>query len=159
MMRRLSSLAPMSFLPVALLLGACSSNNADTFSDAIVGGADRLRSSGQTQATVRWQPSARKPYVVAIYPPFRAAADEKFLDTIADKALELSHAGAAISPKSEGFLNTVVVWQQGKLATFTGAFRSAAEAKQALGVYKPDGSAAEITLKREGASVYITALR
>jgi hypothetical protein len=158
-MRKLSSLVPMSLLPVVLLLGACSSKNADTFSDAIVAGADRLRSSAQTQTTVQWQPSARKPYVVAVYPPFRAAADEKFLDSIADKALELSHAGAAISPKSEGFLNTVVVWQQGELATFTGAFRTAAEAKQALGVFKPDGSATEIALKREGASVFITALR
>ena len=92
-------------------------------------------------------------------PPFRSPADEKFLDTIANQTLELSHAGAAISPKSEGFLNTVVVWQQGGLATFTGAFRGAAEAKQALGVVKPDGSAIEVTLKREGASVYITALR
>ncbi len=159
MMRRLSSLAPMSLLPVALLLGACSSNNADTFSDAIVAGAGRLRSSGQTQTTVQWQPSAGKPYVVAVYPPFRAPEDEKFLDTIADKALELSHAGAAISPKFEGLLNTVVVWQQGELATFTGAFRSAAEAKRALGVFKPDGSTTEIALKREGTSVYITGLR
>lgn len=158
-MRRLSSLAPLSLLPLVVLLWACSSNNADSVSDAIVGGADRLRSSGQTQATVRWQPSDRKPYVVVIYPPFRTAADEAFLDTIANQALELSHAGAAISPKAEGFRNTVVVWQQGGLATFTGAFRSAAEAKQALGVFKPDGSATEITLKREGAAVYVTVLR
>jgi len=159
MTRRLSSLTPMSIVPVVLLLSACSGNSADTFSDAIVDGANRLRSSGQTQTTVRSQPSERKPYVVAVYPPFRSAADETFLDTIAPKALELSHAGAAISPKSEGLLNTVVVWQQGELATFTGAFRSAAEAKQALGAVKLDGSATEITLKREGSSVYITALR
>ena len=133
MTRRLWLLAPMSLLPVVLLLGACSDNNADSLSDAIVAGAGRLRSSGQTQTFVRWQPSAAKPYVVAVYPPFRSPADEKFLDTIANRTLELSHAGAAISPKSEGFLNTVVV--------------------------KPDGSAIEVTLKREGASVYITALR
>lgn len=158
-MRRLSSLAPLSLLPMVLLLWACSSNNADSVSDAIVAGADRLRGSGQTQTTVRWQPSDRKPYVVAIYPPFRTAADQEFLETIANQALEISHAGAAISPKAEGFLNTVVVWQQGALATFTGAFRSAAQAKQALGVFKPDGSSTEITLKREGGAVYITAVR
>ena len=146
MTRRLWLLAPMSLLPVVLLLGACSDNNADSLSDAIVAGAGRLRSSGQTQTFVRWQPSAAKPYVVAVYPPFRSPADEKFLDTIANQTLELSHAGAAISPKSEGFLNTVVVWQQGGLATFTGAFRGAAEAQQALGVVKPDGSAIEVTL-------------
>ncbi|HVN75595.1 MAG TPA: hypothetical protein VMT19_04705 [Thermoanaerobaculaceae bacterium] len=159
MIRRFSTLTFISVLPVALLLSACSSNNADTFSDAIAAGASRLRSSGQTQTTVRCTPSTKKPYVVAIYPPFRSAEDEKFLDTIAPQALELSHAGAAISPKADGLLNTLVVWQQGELATFTGAFKSAAEAKQALGVYKPDGSAAEITLKREGGAVYITAIR
>jgi hypothetical protein len=97
--------------------------------------------------------------VVVIYPPFRTAADETFLDTVADKALELSHAGAAISPKAEGLLNTVVVWQQGELATFTGAFKSAAEARQVLGAVKKDGGATEITLKREGSTVYVTALR
>ncbi len=159
MIRSLESLKPMLVVPVVVLIAACSSNNADTFSDAIVAGAGRLRDSGQTQTTVRLQPASRKPYVLAIYPPFRSAADEKFLDTIANQALELSHAGAAISPKAEGLLNTLVVWQQGELATFTGAFKSAAEAKQALGVVKPDGSAAEVTLKREGTSVYITALR
>ena len=158
-MRRLSPLTRISLLPVVLLLVACGSKNADSFSDAIVSGADRLHSSGQTQTTVTWQPSQRKPYVVAIYPPFRNAADEAFLDTIANKALELSHAGAAISPKAEGLLNTVVVWQQGELATFTGAFKSAAQPKQVLGVIKTDGGATEITLKREGSSVYITALR
>ena len=149
----------MSLLPAAVLLAACGAKNADSVSDAIVSGAERLQSSGQTQTTVRWQPAERKPYVAAVYPPFRTAADETFLDTIAPKALELSHAGAAISPKAEGFLNTMVVWQQGELATFTGAFKTAAEAKQALGVVKSDGSATEITLKREGSSVYITALR
>ncbi len=159
MNRRLSSLKPMSVVPVLLLLASCGSKNADVFSDAIVAGANRLRDSGQTQTTVRCQPASRKPYVVAVYPPFRSAADEKFLDTIANQAIELSHAGAAISPKAEGLLNTLVVWQQGELATFTGAFKSAAEAKQALGAVKPDGSATEITLKREGTSVYITALR
>jgi hypothetical protein len=150
---------PIAVAPVVVLLAACSSNNADTFSDAIVAGATRLRESSQTQTTVRWQPAARKPYVVAVYPPFRSAADEKFLDTIATQALELSHAGAAISPKSEGLLNTLVVWQQGELATFTGAFKSVAEAKQALGAVKRDGGAVEATLKREGTSVYIVALR
>jgi len=159
MIRRLKSLKPLSVVPVVVLLAACSSNNADTFSDAIAAGASRLRDSGQTQTTVRLQPAARKPYVLAIYPPFRSAADEKFLDTIANQALELSHAGAAISPKAEGLLNTLVVWQQGELATFTGAFKSVAEAKQALGVVKPDGGATEVTLKREGTLVYITALR
>ncbi len=158
-MRRPSLLAPMSLLPVVLLLVACGSKNADSLSDAIVSGASRLSSSGQTETTVTWQPAARKPYVVAIYPPFRNAADEAFLDTIANKALELSHAGAAISPKAEGLLNTLVVWQQGELATFTGAFKSAAEPKQVLGVVKPDGGPTQITLKRVGASVYITALR
>jgi hypothetical protein len=159
MMRRLTRLTPLSFLPCVLLLAACGAKGADAFSDAIATGAGNLRSSGQTQTTVRWQPAERKPYVVAIYPPFRNAADEAFLDTIAKPALELSHAGAAISPKSEGLLNTVVVWQQGELATFTGAFKSAAEARQALGVVKQDGGPTEITLKREGSSVYVTALR
>lgn len=159
MTRRLTRLIPLSFLPCVLLLAACGSKGADAFSDAIVAGAANLRSSGQTQTTVRWQPADRKPYVVAIYPPFRTAVDEAFLDTIANQALELSHAGAAISPKAEGLLNTVVVWQQGKLATFTGAFKSSAEARQVFGVFKPDGGATDITLKREGSTVYVTAMR
>jgi len=159
MTRRLSWLTPMAFLPAVMLLAGCGSKSADTFSDAIVAGAGNLRSSGQTQTTVRWQPAERKPYVVAIYPPFRTAVDEAFLDTIDKEAIELSHAGAAISPKAEGLLNTVVVWQQGELATFTGAFKSAAEARQVLGVVKKDGGATEITLKREGSTVYVTAMR
>jgi len=149
----------MAFLPAVLLLAACGAKSADTFSDAIVAGAASLRSSGQTVTTVRWQPAVRKPYVVAVYPPFRTAADETFLDTIDKEALALSHAGAAISPKAEGLLNTVVVWQQGELATFTGAFKSAAEARQVLGVVKKDSGATEITLKREGSTVYVTAMR
>ena len=141
------------------LLSACSSDSAATVSDAIVDGANRLKGSSQTQTTVRIQLATGIPYVLVVYPPFRSAEDEKFLETIAPAALEMSHAGAAISPKSEGLLNTLVVWQKGKLATFSGGFRSAAEAKQALGVAKPGGGAAELTLTRIGGSVYITAIR
>ncbi len=159
-MRRMHSWSnTMSLLSAAVLLAACGAKNADSISDAIVDGAAKLRSSGQTTTTVRWQPAARKPYVVAIYPPFRTAVDEAFLDTIDKEAVDLSHAGAAISPKAEGLLNTVVVWQQGELATFTGAFKSSAEPRQVLGAVKKDGGATEITLKREGSTVYVTAMR
>ena len=158
-MRHTLSTLALTLLAVAPLLSGCSADSAATVSDAITNGAARLKSSGQTQTTVRIQLPDRTPYVLVIYPPFRSPADEKFLDTLAPTALEMSHAGAAISPKAEGFLNTVVVWQKGKLATFSAGFRSAAEAKQALGVVKQDGSPAEATLTRQGGAVYITALK
>jgi hypothetical protein len=159
MNRTFSTLALTLLATTLPLLSACSSDRAASVSDAIVDGASRLKSSGQTQTTVRVQLPTGTPYVLIVYPPFRSAADEKFLETIAPAALEMSHAGAAISPKAEGLVNTLVVWQKGKLATFSGAFRSAAEAKQALGVVKEGGGAAEITLPRVGGSVYITAVK
>ena len=159
MRHTLSTLALTLLAVTAPLLSACSSDNAGSVSTAIADGANRLRSSGQTQTTVRIQLPSAGPYVLVVYPPFRSAADEKFLDTIAPAALEMSHAGAAISPKAEGLLNTIVVWQKGKLATFDAGFRSAAEAKQVLGVVKPGGGTAEITLARQGAVVYITAIK
>ena len=159
MRHTLSTLALTLLAVTAPLLSACSSDNAGSVSTAIADGANRLKSSGQTQTTVRIQLPSPGPYVLVVYPPFRSAADEKFLDTIAPAALEMSHAGAAISPKAEGLLNTIVVWQKGKLATFDAGFRSAAEAKQVLGVVKQDASPAEITLTRQGAAVYITAIK
>jgi hypothetical protein len=159
MRHTLSTLALTLLAATAPLLSACSGNNASSVSGAIVDGANRLKGSGQTQTTVRVQLPDRIPYVLVIYPPFRNAADEKFLDTIAPAALEMSHAGAAISPKAEGLLNTIVVWQKGKLATFDAGFRSAAEAKQVLGVVKQDASPAEVTLTRQGGAVYITAIK
>ncbi len=158
-MRHTRSTLALTLLAATALLTACSGDNAGTVSAAIVDGASRLKGSGQTQTTVRIQLPDRIPYVLVIYPPFRNAADEKFLDAIAPAALEMSHAGAAISPKAEGLLNTIVVWQKGKLATFDAGFRSAAEAKQVFGVVKQDGSAAEITLVRQGGAVYIAALK
>ncbi|HQT95241.1 MAG TPA: hypothetical protein PLB88_07700 [Thermoanaerobaculaceae bacterium] len=159
MNRTFSTLALTLLATTLPLLSACSSDSAATVSDAIVAGANRLKSSGQTQTTVRIQFAAGTPYVLVVYPPFRSAADEKFLETISPAALEMSHAGAAISPKAEGLLNTIVVWQKGKLATFNASFRSAAEAKQALGVVKQNGGAAEITLARQGGAVYIMAIK
>jgi hypothetical protein len=159
MRHTLSTLALTLLAATAPLLSACSGDNASSVSGAIVDGANRLKGSGQTQTTVRVQLPDRIPYVLVIYPPFRNAADEKFLDTIAPAALEMSHAGAAISPKAEGLLNTIVVWQKGKLATFDAGFRSAAEAKQVLGVVKQDASPAEVTLTRQGGAVFITAIK
>lgn len=159
MRHTLSTFALTLLAATAPLLTACSGDNAGTVSAAIADGASRLKGSGQTQTTVRIQLPDPGPYVLVIYPPFRNAADEALLDKLAPGALELSQAGAAISPKSEGLVNTLVVWQKGKLATFNSGFRRAAEAKQALGVSKPGGGATEITLTREGAAVYITAIR
>ncbi len=159
-MRHARSILALTLLAAATAgLPACSSDSAGSVSSAIVDGANRLKSSGQTQTTVRIQLPDPGPYVLVIYPPFRNAADEKFLDTLAPTALEMSHAGAALSPKAEGFINTLVVWQKGKLATFAAGFRSAAEAKQVVGVAKPAGGPAEITLTREGGAVYITAVK
>lgn len=159
MSHTLSTLKLALLAAATVLLAACSADNAGTVSAAITDGANRLKGSAQTQTTVRVQLPAPGPYVLVVYPPFRSAADEKFLDTIAPAALEMSHAGAAISPKAEGLLNTIVVWQKGKLATFDAGFRSAAEAKQVLGVVKQDASPAEVTLSRQGSAVYITAIR
>ena len=159
MRHRLSTFVLTLLAATAPLLSACSSDNAGSVSAAIVDGANRLKGSGQTQTTVRVQLPDPGPYVLVVYPPFRNADDEAFLDKLAPTALELSHAGAAISPKSEGLVNTLVVWQKGQLATFSASFRGAAEAKQALGVSKPGGGATEITLTRTGGSVYITAVK
>ncbi len=159
MKHTLSTLVLALLTAATALLTACSSDNAGTVSAAITDGASRLKSSAQTQTTVLVQLPSAEPYVLVVYPPFRSAADEKFLETIAPAALEMSQAGAAISPKAEGLLNTLVVWQRGKLATFSKGFRSAAEAKHALGVVKPGGGTAEITLARQGTAVYITAIK
>ncbi len=159
-MRHTFSMFALTLLAAtAPLLSACSSDNAGSVSAAIADGANRLKGSGQTQTTVRIQLPSPGPYVLVVYPPFRSAADEKFLDTIAPAALEMSQAGAAISPKAEGLLNTIVVWQKGKLATFDAGFRSAAGAKQVFGVVKQDASPAEVTLTRQGGAVYITAIK
>ncbi len=159
MTHTLSTLKLALLAAATVLLTACSADNAGTVSAAITDAANRLKSSGQTQTTVRIQLPSPRPYVLVVYPPFRSAADEKFLDTIAPAALEMSQAGAAISPKAEGLLNTIVVWQRGKLATFDAGFRSAAGAKQVLGVVKQDASPAEVTLTRQGGAVYITAIK
>jgi hypothetical protein len=141
------------------VLAACSSNNAASCASAISDGAKRLKSSALTSLSVRLDLGVRKPYVVAIYPPFRSKADELVLDSIVPNAAAVSYGGAAISPKAEGFSNTLVVWQQGALATFSAAFRSDAEAQSVLAVAKDDGSPAEVTLTKKGGQVYITGIR
>jgi hypothetical protein len=141
------------------LLAACGAENADSVSKVIVDGAKRLASSGQTQLTVRYQPPDTKPYVVVIYPIVRSAEDEAALERIAPKALAVSQAGAALSPKAQGFSNTLAVWRQGELATFTTAFRGIAEAPMVLAVSKNKGGPTDIALNREGSKVFIVELR
>ena len=144
---------------LATMLAGCSSDNAATCANAIAAAAGRLKDSTQASLVVRLDLGVRKPYVVVIYPPFRTKADEAVLDQFVARAAAVSYGGAAISPKAEGFANTLVVWQQGALATFNASFRSAAEAPHVIGVAKDDGSPAEVTLTRQGGQVYITAIR
>ena len=141
------------------LLAACGAENADSVSNVIVSGAKRLSNSGQTQLTVRYQPPDTKPYVLVIYPVVRSAEDEAALERIAPKALAISQAGAALSPKAQGFSNTLVVWRQGALATFSMSFRSVAEAPMVLAVSKSKGGPTDIALNREGSKVFIVELR
>ena len=141
------------------LLAACSVNNAADFASTIVDGAKRLQGSTQTTTTVLCAPSAKRPYVLVIYPPVRNADDEKLLTEVAPKALELTPAGAALSPKAEGLTDTLAVWQKGSLATFSTGFRGVAQAKRVLAVVKENGEATDVTLQREGSSVYIVGVR
>jgi len=141
------------------VLASCSSDNAATCSGAIADGAKRLKDSSLTSLSVRLDLGSRKPYVVVIYPPFRSKTDELLLDAIVPSATAISYGGAAISPKAEGFSNTLVVWQQGALATFSASFRDVAEAQSVLAVAKSDGSPAEVTLTKKGGEIYITGIR
>jgi hypothetical protein len=146
----------VTLLPLALLLlSACGKEDASNVSSVIAAGAARLRSSGQTQLSVRYQPPDAKPYVIVVYPAVRTADDEAALDRIAPKALEVSHAGAALSPKAEGFSDTIALWRRGDLATFSTACRGVAEALMVVAVAKERGGATDITLNREGDKVYI----
>ena len=152
---------PVAFtvLPLAVVvLTACSAENASSVSSVIVDGAKRLRSSGQTQLTIRYQPPDTKPYVIVVYPAVRSAEDEAELERIAPKALAVSQAGAALSPKSEGFTDTVALWRKGALATFSTSGRGVAEALMVLAVAKEKGGPTDITLNREGDKVYILEL-
>jgi hypothetical protein len=149
---------PVSSLVVPLaaaILAACSAENASNVSDVIVAGAKRLKSSGQTQLTIRYQPPDTKPYVIVVYPAVRTPEDEASLERIAPKALAISQAGAALSPKAEGFTDTVVLWRKGALATFSTSGRGVAEALMVLAVAKDKGGPTDITLNREGDKVYI----
>lgn len=141
------------------VLAACGAENADTVSKVIVGGARRLSNSGQSQLTVRYQPPDTKPYVLVIYPVVRSAEDEAALERIAPKALAISQAGAALSPKAGGFTNTLAMWRQGALATFSMSFRGVAEAPMVLAVSKNKGGPTDIALNREGSKVFIVELR
>jgi hypothetical protein len=143
-------------LPLAAaILAACSVENASNVSDVIVAGAKKLRSSGQTQLTIRYQPPDTKPYVIVVYPAVRTPEDEASLERIAPKALAISQKGAALSPKAEGFTNTVALWRKGALATFSAPGRGVAEALMVLAVAKNKGGPTDITLNREGDKVYI----
>jgi len=143
-------------LPLAAaILAACSVENASNVSDVIVAGAKRLRSSGQTQLTIRYQPPDTQPYVIVVYPAVRTPEDEASLERIAPKALAISQKGAALSPKAEGFTNTVALWRKGALATFSAPGRGVAEALMVLAVAKNKGGPTDITLNREGDKVYI----
>ncbi len=143
----------------ALALAGCSSDNAASCASAIADGANRLKDSALTSLSVRLDLGVRKPYVVVIYPPFRSKADEQALDAIVPKAAAISYGGAAISPKAEGFANTLVVWQQGALATFSTGLRGVAQAQSVQAVAKDDGSPAEVTLTKRDGQVYITGIR
>ena len=152
---------PVAFavLPLAVgILTACSAENASSVSGVIVDGAKRLRSSGQTQLTIRYQPPDTKPYVIVVYPAVRTTEDEAELERIAPKALAISQAGAALSPKAEGFSDTLALWRQGSLATFSTSGRGVAEALMVLAVAKDKGGPTDITLNREGDKVYIVEL-
>ena len=144
---------------VAMFLAGCSSDNAAKCASLISDGAKRLKDSSVSTVSVRLDLGERKPYVVVIYPPFRTKADEAILDRFVAKAAAVSYGGAAISPKAEGFANTLVVWQHGALATFNASFRSAAEAPHVIAVAKDDGAPADVTLVKQNGQVYITGIR
>lgn len=155
--RRLPALSTL--LPLALLgLSACGAEDASKVSSVIVNGAKRLRSSGQTQLTVRYQPPDTRPYVIVVYPAVRTPEDEAELERIAPKALAVSQAGAALSPKAEGFSDTVALWRKGDLATFNMSCRGVAEALMVVAVAKEKGGPTDITLNREGDKIYIVGL-
>jgi hypothetical protein len=152
---RVSTLLPLGLL----VLSACGgAEDASKVSSVIVNGANRLRSSGQTQLTVRYQPPDTQPYVIVIYPAVRTPDDEATLEQIAPKALAVSHAGAALSPKAEGFSDTLALWRRGSLATFSTSCRGVAEALMVVAVAKEKGGPTDITLNREGSKIYIVEL-
>jgi hypothetical protein len=158
-MRHRRGAALFILLPSAfLVLAACGTEDASRVSSVIVNGAERLKSSGQTQLTVRYQPPDSKPYVIVVYPAVRAPEDAATLDALAPKALAISQAGAALSPKAEGFSDTVALWRRGALATFSRSCRGIAEALMVVGVAKDRGGPTDITLNREGDKVYIVDL-
>jgi hypothetical protein len=150
----LSILVPLAFL----VLSACGAEDASKVSAVIVNGAKRLKSSGQTQLTVRYQPPDTKPYVIVVYPAVRTPEDEATLEQFAPKALAISQAGATLSPKAEGFSDTVALWRKGALATFSTSCRGVAEALMVVGVTKDKGGPTNITLNREGDKIYIVEL-
>jgi hypothetical protein len=151
---RIVTLVSLAFL----VLSACGTEDASKVSSVIVNGANRLKSSGQDQLTVRYQPPDMKPYVIVIYPAVRTADDEATLERIAPKALAVSQAGAALSPKAEGFSDTVAFWRYGALATFNTSCRGVAEALMVVAVAKEGGGPTDITLNREGDKIYIVDL-
>jgi hypothetical protein len=158
-MRRILPTRVGILLPLAFLaLSACGAEDASKVSTVIMNGASRLRSSGQDQLTVRYQPADMKPYVIVIYPAVRTPDDEATLERIAPKALAVSQAGAALSPKAEGFSNTVALWRHGALATFSTSCRGAVEALMVVAVAKDKGGPTDITLNREGEKVYVVDL-
>ena len=159
MASRFRSWARVPLAATVLLLSACGVENAGKVSTVIVDGAKRLKSSGKTDLTVRYQPPDTSPYVLVIYPPERTADDEAALERIVPKAMAISQAGAALSPKSEGLANSVALWRKGALATFDGSFRGAAEAAIVVAVAKDKGGPTDVTLTRDANKVYIVALR
>jgi hypothetical protein len=159
MSHRFWSTVPTVLLATVPLLSGCGAENAGKVTSVIVDGAKRLKSSGQTELTVRYQPPDTKPYVLVIYPAVRTPDDEAALERIAPKAKAISQAGAALSPKSEGFANTVALWRLGALATFDTSCRGFAEAAMVLAVAKDKGGATDITLSRAGTTIYIVGLR
>jgi hypothetical protein len=150
----LSTLLPLAFLA----LSACGAEDASKVAGVIANGAKRLKSSSQTQLTVRYQPPDTKPYVIVVYPAVRTPEDEATLERIAPQALAVSQAGAALSPKAEGFSDTVALWRKGALATFNTSCRGVAEALMVVAVAKTKGGPTDITLNREGDKVYIVDL-
>jgi hypothetical protein len=158
-MKQTQTGALSTLLPLALLaLSACGAEDASKVSGVIANGAKRLRSSGQAQLTVRYQPPDTNPYVIVVYPVVRTPEDEAILERIAPRALAISQAGAALSPKAEGFTDTVALWRKGALATFNTSCRGVAEALMVVAVAKTKGGPTDITLNREGDKVYIVEL-
>jgi len=159
MSHRFWSTVSMVLLATVPLLSGCGAETAGKVTSVIVDGAKRLKGSGQTELTVRYQPPDTKPYVLVIYPAARTPDDEAALERIAPKAKAISQAGASLSPKSEGFTNSVALWRQGSLATFDTSCRGYAEAAMVLTVAKDKGGPTDITLNRAGTTVYIVGLR